>query len=237
MPRTFRSPLRFSAALADTLWIVGHLSLSRDPQRAFSPWCRRLLRHLGVDIHLEGGLPSGGQLWVANHLSWLDPLVLLSLRPSGVLAKREVAEYPLVGRGARRLGVRFVRRENPSSRAIALRGLRGELAQGHGFLLFPEGTTTLGKGLAPLHEGGLRLAFRMKIPLLTLNLASDHASYPWVGDDGLLSHIGGLCRSTQTIVRVRPGAVLHPREFPSEDAWVERIREAIHPRPVIQEYA
>lgn len=234
---TLGPAFRLGAVLADTLWVVGRLTLSRKPHSVFSPWCRRLLNRLRVEVRVEGSIPAGGQLWVANHLSWLDPLVLLSLRPSGILAKRELADFPVVGRGAQRAGVRFVRREDPSSRAVALRGLRGELAAGRDFLLFPEGTTTPGEGLAPLREGALRLAFRMKIPILALNLASDHSSYPWVGDDELLAHIGALSRRSQTVVRVRPGTVLHPREFASEAAWIDRIREDIHPSPSIKECA
>ena len=237
MPSKFHPALRISAVLADTLWAMGRLSLSRNPHTILSPWCQRLLRHLRVEVRVEGALPAGGQLWVANHLSWLDPMVLMSLRPSGLLAKREVADYPVVGRGVRKAGVRFVRREDPSNRATALMGLRSELAAGRNFLLFPEGTTTVGEGLAPLYKGGLRLAYRMQVPVLTLNLASEHAYYPWVGDDELLSHIGGLCRRPSTVVRVRPGAVIHPREFATEAAWVEGIREGIHPRQVIEDCA
>ena len=215
---------------------MGRLSLTRRPEALLSPWCRRLLKHLRVDVRVEGPLPSSGQLWVANHLSWLDPIVLMSLRPSGILAKREVADYPVIGRGAQRAGVRFVRREDASSRTSALLELGEELAAGREFLIFPEGTTTRGEGLARLYEGGLRLAYRMQVPVLPLNLSSEHAHYPWVGDDELLSHLGGLCAWPSTVVRVRPGTVIHPREFASEAAWVARIREGIHPR-LIEECA
>lgn len=227
-----RPALRLSAALGQTLWTVGRLSLTRHPEGLLSPWCRRLLNHLRVEVRVEGEIPSGGQLWVANHLSWLDPIVLISLRASGILAKREVANYPVIGRGALKAGVRFVQREDPASRATALMGLREELAAGRKFLLFPEGTTTRGESLARLHEGGLRLAYRMNIPLLPLRLASDHSNYPWVGDDELLAHLGGLCRVPSTVVRVRPGTVLQPADFTSESAWVDQIRTDLHPLPL-----
>jgi len=222
--------LRISAILAETFWAMGRIALSGSPETMLSPWCRRLLGHLRVEVQVEGTLPSGGQLWVANHLSWLDPMVLWSLRPSGVLAKREVAGYPVVGRSVRKAGVRFVRREEPSSRAAALHGLGKDLAAGREYVLFPEGTTTRGQGLAPLYEGGLRLAYRLNIPLLTLNLASEHSHYPWAGDDELLSHLSGLCRRPRTVVRVRPGAVIRPGDFESESAWINRIRADIHPQ-------
>ena len=97
-------------------------------------------------------MPGGAPIWVANHLSWLDPLVLLSLRPSLVLAKAEVAEYPFIGALAQRHGLRFVRRESLASRAAALRGLSEVMESGDPILLFPEGTTTQGSGLAPLYR-------------------------------------------------------------------------------------
>ncbi|MCE1228032.1 MAG: 1-acyl-sn-glycerol-3-phosphate acyltransferase, partial [Firmicutes bacterium] len=217
------------AALATTAWTLARLPFCANPESSLAPWSRRVLKHLRIEVDVEGPMPEGGQLWVSNHLSWLDPLVLLSLRSSRLLAKREVAEYPWIGFGARRAGVHFVDRRDAGSRADALWAMRAELAQGHPFLLFPEGTTTCGEGLARLYEGGLRLAYRMDIPVLPLRLHCAQATYPWVGGDDLLSHLSALRRGPSLKVRVRPGTVLWPRHFPSEQAWVDRLRADLHP--------
>ncbi|MEU8248669.1 hypothetical protein [Nonomuraea sp. NPDC048916] len=65
-------------------------------------WARLLLRALGIRFRTAGAgslaAPSGkpGTLLVANHISWLDPLVLAATVPARPLAKREIGEWPLI---------------------------------------------------------------------------------------------------------------------------------------------
>jgi 1-acyl-sn-glycerol-3-phosphate acyltransferase len=235
--RRFRRTLKLSAALADTLWSIGRMAIARRPEALVSPWCRRLLGRLGVEVRLESPLPVGVQLWVANHLSWLDPLVLQALRPCGALAKAEVADYPLVGPGAKRAGLRFVQREDPLSRAAALARMAADLRAGRDFLVFPEGTTTQGDTLAPLYEGSLRLAYRLGISVLALHLFSEDDHYPWIGDEELLPHVRRLCDQPSTVVRIAPSPRLHPADFATEAAWIRRIRAELHPWTAIEESA
>jgi len=204
----------------------------RDPQETLHRWALRTLSRLGVEPALASPIPQGAQLWVSNHLSWLDPLVYLSLRPSGVLAKAEVASYPVIGAGARRAGLRFVDRDDPFKRASALRMLRRDLLCRHPFLLFPEGTTTAGETLAPLREGGIRMAYRLGIAVLPFRLAQADAHYPWIGDATLLPHLQGLARARRTRVAVHPGTVLEPARFGNEGEFVETIRRHLAWRTV-----
>ncbi|OQA35187.1 MAG: 2-acyl-glycerophospho-ethanolamine acyltransferase [Acidobacteria bacterium ADurb.Bin340] len=197
------------------------MALSAAPEGHLAPFCGRLLKRLRVEVRLAGPLPADAPLWVANHLSWLDPIVLLSLRPAGVLAKAEVADYPLIGWGARRAGLHFVQREDALSRAAALVALGRALGKGEDFLVFPEGTTTRGEGLAPLQEGSLRAAWRMGTPVLPLRLGSPDQHYPWTGSETLLPHLRGLARTRGARVDVAPGPRLLPEEFSSESAFVD----------------
>ena len=191
-------------------------------------WAGRILRALGVDVRLAAPIPPGAQVWVSNHLSWVDPLIYLSLRPSLAMAKAEVASYPLIGSGAARIGLRFVDRANLFSRAAALRAMVRDLAAGEPFLLFPEGTTTAGPGLAPLRQGGLRMAYRLGAKLLPVRLSSPDPCYPWIGDATLVPHLRRLMRSRNTRVLVRPGPVLDPADWADEDQWVQAIRMHLH---------
>lgn len=216
--------LRLLAALGGTFMTVSRVGWVRQPQRSVHRWSRHLLRRLGVEVSLAGPIPDGAQLWVSNHLSWLDPIIFLALRPSGALAKAEVAGYPLLGFGARRAGLRFVDRDDLFSRAAALRGMVRDLHAGEDFLLFPEGTTTCGDQLAPLREGGLRMAHRLGVKLLPFRLASEDPHYPWIGDDSLVPHLKRVVRNRDTRVTVQPGPILDPADWPDEDLWVQAIR-------------
>jgi 1-acyl-sn-glycerol-3-phosphate acyltransferase len=219
-----RPALRLAATLGGTLWTVGELGRTRTPRLSAHRWARLTLLRMGVKVRLLAPVPPGAQVWVSNHLSWLDPLIYLSLRPSMALAKAEVAGYPLIGQGASRIGLRFVDRDNLFSRAAALRAMVRDLNAGEDFLLFPEGTTTCGDQLAPLCEGGLRMAYRLGVKLLPLRLASADAHYPWIGDDSLVPHLQRVARSRNTQVTILPGPMLDPAQCPDENLWVEAIR-------------
>ncbi len=223
--------LRAAAIGGSTAWTLASRRTALEPQKALHRWAGALLRHLGLRVRLEGNLSHDAGLWVGNHLSWLDPIVLLSLRPMGVLAKGEVAAYPVIGSACRKLGLAFVDRLDPASRAGAVARLLHELRRGNPMLLFPEGTTTTGDGLAPLQEGGLRAAYRCGASLQPFVLASPDARYPWIGDDALLPHLGRLLWGPGLELHVRVKPVLHPRDFDGETAWIEAIRQALTPHP------
>lgn len=223
-PRTLWA---WAEALACTATILPRLGQAEDPSRVLSHWSRNLLRALHVEVEFAAPIPEGAQIWVANHLSWLDPAVLMAQRPMGTLAKIEVASYPLLGRHARRAGLMFVDRDDPVHRAAALLELVRHWREGAHFLLFPEGTTTTGDGLAPLYEGGLRAAFRLGLSVLPLRLESPDAHYPWIGEASLPPHIQDLCRSERTRVRVHPGTVMAPTG--DEDAWLRNLRTFLEP--------
>ncbi len=217
----------WAEALAVTGYILPQLGQAEDPARVLSRWSRNLLRALNVEVQFTSPLPAGAQIWVANHLSWLDAAVLMAQRPMGTLAKVEVASYPMLGRHARRAGLQFVDRDDPAHRAVALLELIRHWRTGAPFLLFPEGTTTRGDGLAPLHEGGLRAAYRLGLSVLPLRIESSDAHYSWVGEASLPPHIQVLCRCQQTRVRVHPGPVVAPTG--DEEAWLRALRNHLDP--------
>jgi 1-acyl-sn-glycerol-3-phosphate acyltransferase len=222
-------PWRLSKALGSTVFALVQARCGRPANQVLASWARRVLSALNVEVRLASPLPLGGQLWVCNHLSWLDPLVCLQLRPSPSLAKAEVAEYPLIGSTMRRLGLRFVRRKQPISRAAILARLAADLRKGEELLLFPEGTTTRGTSLAPLYEGSVRAAYRMGIPVLPLRLFSREAHYPWTGDESLLPHLMGLAKARRTSVLIQPGPLLLPEAFSSEGHWLLAIEQHLSP--------
>ncbi|MBL0312376.1 MAG: 1-acyl-sn-glycerol-3-phosphate acyltransferase [Holophagaceae bacterium] len=215
------------STLASTAYILPQLGQADDPACVLSRWSRNLLRSLHIEMEFVAPIPEGAQIWVANHLSWVDPLILMAQRPMGTLAKAEVAAYPLLGRHACRAGLRFVDRENPTHRATALLELIRHWRTGAPFLLFPEGTTTTGGKLAPFYEGGLRAAFRLGLSVLPLHLESPDAHYAWTGEDSLPPHIHTLCRARRTRVRIRPGPVMAPHG--DEGLWLRNLRNHLEP--------
>lgn len=219
---------RWAGALGVTGYAMLRASLADDPAPHVSAWSRRLLAALGIEVTWSGE-PAACPFWVSNHLSWLDPLVLLAARPMGTLAKAEVASYPIIGRAAARAGIRFVQREDATSRAAALAALKGAFDEGRPMLLFPEGTTTRGDRLAPLRPGGLLAAHALGLPTQPLCITSEDAHYPWVEEDELLPHLDGLARRGATRVTVRVGPLLHPSDHPDPLDWLTVLHRHLHP--------
>jgi 1-acyl-sn-glycerol-3-phosphate acyltransferase len=216
------SILRWAGVFGTTGAALPELAVG-SPGPALHRWAKRMTRRLRLELHVEGQLHLDAPLWVANHQSWVDPVVFMALRPMGTVAKGEVAGYPLIGRWARKGGLRFVDRESAPSRAAALAAFAADLRRGQPMLLFPEGTTTRG-GLAPLYGGGLLAAWKLGKVIQPLRLDTDAAYYPWTGDETLVPHLGTLLRRGPTPIRILAGPLLHPRDYPDPADWIATVR-------------
>src|SRR6184192_3232697 len=106
-------------------------------------WSRFACRVLGIRIRTHGSMPSSGLL-VSNHLSYLDIVVLSSIRPCVFVAKRDVARWPLFGWLAHAAGTIFVDRERRFSSRKAVEVVRQAIGTGSVVVLFPEGTSSDG---------------------------------------------------------------------------------------------
>lgn len=221
--------MSWAGILWPTVAFLPRLAAGTAPQAGMHRWARRLVPALGIELEIQGQLRPDLPLWVANHLSWVDPVILMSLRPMGTIAKHEVAGYPVIGRFAQHSGIQFVDREDPTSRAAALVSLMASLRKDEDMLLFPEGTTTRGERLAEFYEGGLRLAYCLGLPAQPLRIASPTAHYAWTGGETLLPHIQTLF-STRTPVTVTAEDPLHPGDFSDPEAWIAAFRAALVPR-------
>jgi 1-acyl-sn-glycerol-3-phosphate acyltransferase len=142
---------------------------------------------------------------IANHLSYIDPLVLAALQPMSQIAKGELAGWPLLGDAMAAMGVVFVRRGDAWSGALALReGLR-ILRSGVSVLGFPEGTTTHGDTLLPFRRGLFGLARIARVPLVPISITYSSHDIAWVGDDWFLPHYLRTAGRPTTSVEVRIG--------------------------------
>lgn len=221
--------MSWTGVLWPTFALLPRLATGAEPQPGMHAWARRLLPALGVDLTIVGQPRTDIPLWVANHLSWVDPVVLMSLRPMGTIAKGEVTGYPLIGRWAKKSGIHFVDRGDATSRAAALASFTTSLLNGRDMLLFPEGTTTRGERLAPFYEGGLRAAFDLGLPAQPLRISSPAPHYPWTGSETLLPHLKSLF-ATRTLVTVTAGEALYPADFTDPTEWIAAFRAALSPR-------
>lgn len=121
-------------------------------------------------------MPSASLL-VSNHLSYLDIVVLSSIRPCVFVAKRDVARWPLFGWLANAAGTIFVDRERRFSSPKAVEATADAIANGSLVVIFPEGTSSDGSTVLPFKSALLESAVQLRAPIAA-------ASIEYALDDG-----------------------------------------------------
>lgn len=152
------------------------------------PTIKVFLRLLGVRTHVSGDIPDGTVLFVGNHISYLDPFVLVRYCMASPVAKSEVAGWPVVGYVVSISGVIFVKRRNASS----LRNTRSVIAEtirgGQSVIVYPEGTTGTGRGLLPFQKGIFDLAEKNDFQIVPVTIAHQRHEAAFLRDDTFVPH-------------------------------------------------
>jgi 1-acyl-sn-glycerol-3-phosphate acyltransferase len=160
-------------------------------------WSGFACRVLGIRVTKHGSMPSSGLL-VSNHLSYLDIVVLSSIRPCIFVAKRDVASWPLFGWLAHAAGTIFVDRERRLSSRKIVNGIRDAIAGGSLVVIFPEGTSSDGSTVLPFKSALLESAVQLRSPIAAASIeyALDYGSVVdevcYWGDMTLVPHLLNL---------------------------------------------
>lgn len=191
---------------------------------SISRMCRRLLINHRFSVSVSGTVPAMPCVLIANHLSYLDPLILCSMVPAVPIAKSEVAGWPFIGNWASQLGVLFIRRGDTMHGARVLRQALRHLRAGVSLINFPEGTTTAGNTLLPFYRGVFGLARLARVPVVPAALHVTPADLVWTGGDTFLPHyVRTIARDTNH-VRVTFGEPLWHGPHTSDEAVIDEAR-------------
>ncbi len=137
-------------------------------------WLRRAGRIVGLRITVHGRSPQGAVLAAANHISWLDILVLSSVLPVCFVSKAEVRDWPVVGTLASSSGTLFLNRGGRDAASRMTGQIGAYLRQGQSVLIFPEATTGDGHGVRRFHARLFGAAIEAAAPVLPIALRYPH---------------------------------------------------------------
>lgn len=201
---------------------LGHLTIYQ--------WARTTMFVIGARIRVHGQLPTHGTLLVANHITYVDPPLLLSLTPCTMLAKAEVAKYPVIGPGAQAVGILFVKREAEGSRTAAQKAIADGLQAGRVVGIFPEGTTSPDGVVQAFRPGSFKAAVSVGAPVVPVAITYTTPNLAWIGAESLAPHFI-RCHSTHKVtvdVWVGPTLVSDDPEYLREQAetWIRSQVEA-----------
>lgn len=208
-------------ALWLTAWIISRAPRTRTARRLrlFACWARFVSRTINLRACVDGAPPREAGLLVANHLSYVDVIVLAALADVTFVAKAEVAGWPIVGRLCRFVGTLFVRRTRGEAVSSALGEIEAALAQGRLVVLFPEGTSTDGRQVLPFRPALLEAARLTARPVGWAALSyvvparagqrrpSAEEAVCWWGDMTLVGHLYRLLQLPEIRVHVTFGAM------------------------------
>lgn len=135
--------------------------------RFIMAWARRLLRVLGVRAQVQSA-PSvpGGALLVCNHVSWLDIYLIYAAQRVHFVSKSEVRDWPVAGWLAHKTGTLFLERGRRADTARINAEMRTLMQGGAWVAVFPEGTTSDGRGLRRFLPSLLQPAVELNCPIV-----------------------------------------------------------------------
>lgn len=183
-----------------------------------------------------------GLLIASNHVSYWDVAALAPLLPLTLVAKSEVAGWPLIGTCARLGGVVFVNRNSRQATGKATDSIESHLAKGEAVVFFPEGTSSDGlrvlpfksalfgavdKGEADYWVQPVSLTYRSWAGL-PMNRRV-RPSYAWYGDMDFVPHKWGSYMEGPFEIVARFHPPMRRAEFASRKemaAYMERVIRA-----------
>ncbi|MBK8699860.1 MAG: 1-acyl-sn-glycerol-3-phosphate acyltransferase [Saprospiraceae bacterium] len=153
-------------------YAVTMLWRKHSPERAFAlrkTWLT-YFGHPILNIHVEvsGGPIQEPALYVSNHRSFADPVILCRYLDAYVIAKAEVASYPVINKGAELTGVLYVKRDDSKSRNEVRDLMVQTIKKGYNVLVYPEGTVGIQSKTLPFKVGSFMEAARNGIPVVPI---------------------------------------------------------------------
>ncbi len=156
-------------------------------------WLRRAARLLGLEVRVRGAPPQPPVFAVANHISWLDIPALASVTPLCFVSKAEVRRWPLLGWLVAKAGTLFIERGGKNAANQVMEQITWYLRRGQSVLVFPEATTSDGRGVRRFHPRLFGAAIHAEVPVQPIALCYPHPSgvnpvVPFVGGASFLAH-------------------------------------------------
>lgn len=200
-------------------WITGDITfLYRSAM-----WTAALgLRMAGIRVQavgLENVPRNTACIFMANHVSNLDPPVFLPLIPgrTAVFIKRELVKIPFIGRAMLMGG--FVPVDRSGSREAAIESIHKAaevLASGVHITSFPEGTRSRTGQMLSFKKGPFYLAQQTNAPVVPVSIS---------GTEGMMRK--GSLRITPGAARVEFHRPIFSSDYPAREDLMSAVRAAI----------
>jgi 1-acyl-sn-glycerol-3-phosphate acyltransferase len=205
-----------------------------DREARVQVWAGAMLRIVGIELVVKGTPPAAGpMLLVANHISWLDILVMHASRHCRFVSKSDVRDWPFVRTLSDGAGSLYIERASRRDAHRVVTQMAERLQAGDILAVFPEGTTGDGITLKHFHANLIQAAIEASVPVQPVALkfvdaASGTTSFaPSYVDDETLA--GSIWR-TLTAPPLKAVVVFGEPQQPqgqTRRVWAQTLREDI----------
>ncbi|MGH6625458.1 MAG: lysophospholipid acyltransferase family protein [Burkholderiaceae bacterium] len=219
------------------LWTIATLFPRLSPSQKearVQAWAREMLARLAIQLVVRGEPPHNGPvLLVANHISWLDILVMHAARYCRFVSKADVKRWPLIGTLADAAGTLYIERELRRDAMRVVHHMAERLRAGDVLAVFPEGTTGDGAALLPFHANLIQAAISAGTPVQPLALqfvdaaTGQRSAAPcYNGDDTLLGSLWRTLTASSIAAVVTFG---EPQQADGRDrrTWAADLRREV----------
>ena len=171
-------------ALPILIFVISFDSLYKTFFKIAIAWGKTILFVMGFKTVVESEeeiLPDKSYLFIANHASLIDVMLMLSVmkNPAVFVGKKEVRKLPVFGYVARKTSI-LVDRDDPESRKEVYISAQEKLNQGLSIVIFPEGLVPEENvTLAPFKNGAFRLAIEHQIPIIPMTFYDVKKRFSW----------------------------------------------------------
>lgn len=157
--------------------------------------------------------PAGTYIFMSNHVSNLDPAILMPRIPrrTSVLVKNELWRIPILARALDLASLVPVERSNREAAIRSIRGAGEVMRQGINMMVYPEGTRSADGRLLPFKKGPFHLALETGFPIVPVTVLGTFEMMP----KGRFASRGG----TATLV-------FHPPIDPKKFSSIEELTTA-----------
>lgn len=163
-------------------------------------WARCFRWLLGVRLQVRGTPPAPPFILVANHLSYIDMLLLNSITGCIFVARGDVEQWPVIGQIAKCLYIIFIDRERKRDTVRVNRLIQHALEQGDGMAVFAESRISRGRSVEPLKSALIEPAVQLDLPVYyaTLHYETRPGMPPanrvvgWWRPEPFFKHLGRL---------------------------------------------
>ncbi len=205
-----------------------------EKDAAVQAWALTMLARLAIKLVVTGKPPeSGPVLLAANHISWLDIVVMHAARHCRFISKADIQHWPVVGMLATGAGTLYIERESRRDAMRVVHHMAECLQAGEILAVFPEGTTGDGTELLPFHANLLQAAISAPAPIqpVALTFLDETTGTPsfapsFVGDDTLLGSLWRTLCTNGLVAAVRFGELQMPNGR-DRRAWAADLRDTI----------